>query len=385
MDFTASEEQRLISDALGAFVERELYPHEAEVERLGAVPDEIARYIVDRALAAGFYALNMPEELGGGGLDNLTLAYAERQLGKPSLALAALCSRPAPNLLACRGDQIETYLKPTVRGQRRECFALTEPGAGSDVMAITTSAKRRGGGYVINGVKQFITHADLADYIILFAVTGSDDTPRGPRKRITSFLVDKDTPGVSVALLDCVSVRGYHPTIITFEDVRVSEAQVLGVEGGGFDVANEWLYSGRVMLGASCAGRAERVLDLCLDWAASRKQFGKTIGKFQGVSFKLADMAVEIRAAWLLTLETAWKLDAGTMTRSDASMVKLFASEMIGRVTDNAVQIFGGMGLMSELPIERFWRDARVERIWEGTSEIQRHVISRDLLRDRES
>ena len=385
MDFTASEEQRLISDALGAFVARELSPHEAAVERLGAVPDEIARHIVDRALAAGFYALNMPEEGGGGGLDNLTLAYAERQLGKPSLALAALCSRPAPNLLACRGDQIETYLKPTVRGQRRECFALTEPGAGSDVMAITTSARRHGDDYVINGVKQFISHADLADFIILFAVTGSDDTPRGPRKRITSFLVDKDTPGVSVALLDCVSVRGYHPTIITFEDVRVSQAQVLGVEGGGFDVANEWLYAGRVMLGASCAGRAERVLDLCLDWAATRKQFGRTIGKFQGVSFKLADMAVEIRAAWLLTLETAWKLDAGAMTRSDASMVKLFASEMIGRVTDNAVQIFGGMGLMSELPIERFWRDARVERIWEGTSEIHRHVISRDLLRDRES
>ena len=192
------------------------------------------------------------------------------------------------------------------------------------------------------------------------------------------------TPGVSVTLLDCVSVRGYHPTIITLEDVRVSSGQILGVEGGGFDVANEWLYAGRVMLGASCAGRAERVLDMCLDWAASRKQFGQTIGKFQGVSFKLADMAMETRAAWLLSLECAWKLDQGTMTRMDASMVNLFASEMIGRVTDNAVQIFGGMGLMSELPIERFWRDARVERIWEGTSEIHRHVISRDLLRDRE-
>ena len=385
MEFSTSEEQRLISDALGAFVERELYPHEAEVERLGTVPDELVKEIRDKALAAGFYALNMPEDVGGGGLDNLTLAYVERELGKPSLALSALCSRPAPNLLACRGDQIETYLKPTVRGERRECFALTEPGAGSDVMAIATSAKKDGGDYVINGTKQFITHADLADFIILFAVTGVDDGPRGPRKRITSFLVDKDTPGVSVTLLDCVSVRGYHPTIITLEDVRVSEAQVLGVEGGGFDVANEWLYAGRVMLGASCAGRGERVLDMCLDWAGSRRQFGQTIGRFQGVSFKLADMAVEIRATWLLTLETAWKLDRGSMTRMDASIVNLFASEMIGRVTDNAVQIFGGMGLMTELPIERFWRDARVERIWEGTSEIHRHVISRDLLRDRES
>jgi acyl-CoA dehydrogenase len=385
MDFSASEEQRLISDALSAFVEREMYPHEAEVERLGTVPDEIARDIVSKAVAAGFYALNMPEAIGGGGLDNVTLAYVERELGKPSLALSTFCSRPAPNLLACQGDQIETYLKPTVRGERRECFALTEPGAGSDVMAITTSARQDGDDYVINGTKQFITHADHADFIILFAVTGTDDGPRGPRKRITSFLIDKDTPGVSVALLDCVSVRGYHPTIITLEDVRVSSGQVLGVEGGGFDVANEWLYAGRVMLGASCTGRAERVLDMCLDWAASRKQFGQTIGKFQGVSFKLADMAMETRAAWLLTLECAWKLDQGTMSRMDASMVNLFASEMIGRVTDNAVQIFGGMGLMTELPIERFWRDARVERIWEGTSEIHRHVISRDLLRDREA
>ena len=385
MDFAASEEQRLITDALGAFVERELYPHEAEVERLGALPDGLAEQIRGKALAAGFYALNMPEEFGGGGLDNVTLAYVERELGRPSLALSALCSRPAPNLLACQGDQIETYLKPTVRGERVECFALTEPGAGSDVMAMTTSAKPDGADYVINGTKQFITHGDIADFIILFAVTGVDEGPRGPRKRITSFLVDKDTPGVSVSLLDCVSVRGYHPTIITLQDVRVPATNILGLEGGGFDVANEWLYAGRVMLGASCAGRGERVLDMCLDWAATRKQFGQSIGKFQGVSFKLADMATEIKATWLLTLETAWKLDAGTMTRMDASIVNLYASEMIGRLTDNAVQIFGGMGLMTELPIERFWRDARVERIWEGTSEVQRHVISRDLLRDSES
>ena len=384
MDFAPSEEQRLIVDALGAFVERELYPHEAEVERLGTVPDDLAVEIRRKAVAAGFYALNMPEDVGGGGLDNVTLAYVERELGKTSVALSTLCGRPAPNLLACAGDQIETYLKPAVRGERQGCFALTEPGAGSDVMAMTTSARKDGGDYVINGAKQFITYADFADFIILFAVTGVDDSPRGPQKRITSFLIDKDTPGVSVALLDCVSVRGFHPTIITLTDVRVSEAQILGLEGGGFDVANKWLYAGRVMLGASCAGRGERVLDMCLDWAASRRQFGQTIGRFQGVSFKLADMAMEIRATWLLTLETCWKLDQGTMTRMDASVVKLFASEMIGRLTDNAVQIFGGMGLMKELPIERFWRDARVERIWEGTSEIHRHIISRDLLRDRE-
>ena len=384
MDFAPTEEQRLIADALKTFVEREMYPHEAAVDRANHLSEEIAKDIRDKAIAAGFYALNMPEAVGGGGLDNVTLAFVERELGKPSLALAAQCARVSPNLLACAGDQIETYLEPTVRGERIECFALTEPGAGSDVMAMTTRAEKDGGDYVINGTKQFITHAMPADYIILFAVTGVDETPRGPRKRITSFLVDKETPGISLAPLDCVAVRGYIPTIITFSDVRVPARQILGAEGKGFDVANEWLYAGRVMLGASCTGRAERVLEACLDWAATRKQFGQTIGRFQGVSFKLADMAIEMRAAWLLTLETAWKLDQGTMTRLDASIVNLFASEMIGRVTDNAVQIFGGMGLMSELPIERFWRDARVERIWEGTSEIHRHVISRDLLRDRE-
>ena len=384
MDFAPTEEQRLIADALKTFIEREMYPHEAAVDLANHLSEEIAKDIRGKAIAAGFYALNMPEAVGGGGLDNVTLAFVERELGKPSLALAAQCARVSPNLLACAGDQIETYLEPTVRGERIECFALTEPGAGSDVMAMTTRAEKDGGDYVINGTKQFITHAMPADYIILFAVTGVDETPRGPRKRITSFLVDKETPGISLTPLDCVAVRGYIPTIITFSDVRVPARQILGAEGKGFDVANEWLYAGRVMLGASCTGRAERVLEACLDWAATRKQFGQTIGRFQGVSFKLADMATEMRAAWLLTLETAWKLDQGTMTRLDASIVNLFASEMIGRVTDNAVQIFGGMGLISELPIERFWRDARVERIWEGTSEIHRHVISRDLLRDRE-
>jgi alkylation response protein AidB-like acyl-CoA dehydrogenase len=306
-------------------------------------------------------------------------------LGKPSTALSILCNRPAKILLACRGDQIDRYLKPCIRGERVECFALTEPGAGSDAGAIATRAERRGDDFVINGIKQFISHADDANFIILFAATGTDDTPRGPRRRITGFLIDKDTPGVEVSPLACVSTRGYNPNTIALTDVRVGAGQILGDEGKGLDVANDWLYGGRVMLAAACVGRAGRVLDMALDWAATRRQFGQTIGRFQGVSFKLADMAVEIRAAWMLTLHAAWTLDQGTMTRQDASMANLYASEMLGRVTDNAVQIFGGMGLMTELPIERFWRDARVERIWEGTSEIHRHIIARDLLRDREN
>ncbi len=209
--------------------------------------------------------------------------------------------------------------------------------------------------------------------------------PRGPRKRFTCFLVDKDTPGVEVTPLESVCTRGYNPNIIALSDVRVPDRNSLGVEGGGFDFANDWLYGGRVMLAASCVGRAGRVLDMCLDWAATRKQFGQTVGRFQGVSFKLADMAMEMRAADVMVLNAAWKIDQGTLTDQDAAMAKLFASEMLGRLTDNAVQIFGGMGLMKELPIERFWRDARVDRIWDGTSEIQRHIISRALLRPREA
>ena len=288
-------------------------------------------------------------------------------------------------LLACEGEQIETYLKPTIRGERVECFALTEPGAGSDAKGIATRAVADGDDYVINGAKQFISHADLADFIILFAITGLDETARGPRKRVTCFLVDKDTPGVSVTPLACLSTRGYNPHLIAFDDVRVNRRQILGIEGGGFGFAENWLYSGRVMLAAACVGKARRALDMALDWAAQRKQFGQTIGRFQGVSFKLADAAAEMRAAWMLVLDAAWKLDQGTMTRSDASMANLHASEMLGRVTDTVVQTFGGAGLMTDLPIERFWRDARIERIWEGTSEIHRHVIARDLLRPREA
>jgi len=235
---------------------------------------------------------------------------------------------------------------------------------------------------VINGRKHFISYGDVADFVILFAATAVEETPRGPKKRISTFLVDKGTPGFEVRRgPNSVSHRGYHHCDLTFDGCRVHKRQMLGEEGHGFDLANEWLSASRLTVAAACVGRARRVLDMAVEWAATRKQFGQPIGRFQGVGFKLADMATSIEAADLLTLQAAWKLDAGTMTDQDAAMAKVFASEMLARVTDEAVQIFGGMGLMDELPIERFWRDARVERIWDGTSEIQRHIISRSLLR----
>jgi acyl-CoA dehydrogenase len=381
IDFAPTEEQQLVVRTVREFVERELRPHEEEVEHLGVVPAELADRIKRKAIAAGLYALNMPEELGGGGLDYVTSALAEMEFGRTSWALSSCVGRPTHILLACEGEQRERYLLPTVRGERSECFALTEPGAGSDARSIQTRAVRDGADWVIRGTKQFISHADHADYVILVAVTGEDDTPKGPRPRFTTFLVDKDLPGVEVTPVGCVSARGYNPHLIAFADVRVSDGCILGEEGRGFDFATEWLYASRVMMAAHCTGRARLVLELAADWARTRRQFGRPIGEFQGVSFKLADMETELRAAWLLTLHASWKLDQGTLAPIDASVAKLYASEMLGRVVDEGVQIFGGMGLSTELPMERYWRDARVERIWEGTSEIHRDLIGRAVLR----
>jgi acyl-CoA dehydrogenase len=384
MDFESTEEQRLLTRSLRAFIERELAPLEDEVERRRGLLPEQVKAIRAKAMAAGFYAMHMPTEIGGGGLDHLTRTLCIKELGRTTSAVSWPIHGPTHILTGCKGQQRDRWLMPAMRGERTECFALTEPGAGSDARSITTRAVKDGDGWVINGRKHFISNADQADFIILFAVTGVDETSKGPNKRITAFLLDKATPGVDVKVMRAVVDHGYNPNDITLADVRVGADQILGEEGGGFDFANDWLYAGRIAMGAYSIGRAERALELCLPWAGTRKQFGQTIGRFQGVSFKIADMATEIRAADLMVLHAAWLLDQGRCTRADASMAKLYATEMVGRVTDMAVQIFGGMGLMEEMPIERLWRDARVERIWEGTSEIQRHIIGRDLLRPYE-
>ena len=382
MDFELSDEQRSIVETVRRFVTTELYPHEDEVERLGDVPAELVDEIRTKALKAGIYAANMPEELGGGGLDAVAMTLVERELGKASYALQWLVARPSNILLACEGEQRERYLLPSIRGERYDCLAMTEPGAGSDVRSMTCRAVRDGDEYVIDGTKHFISNADRADFVILFAATGSEQTAGGARKLITGFLVDVDTPGLTVTRGSAsVSHRGYHHCELSFESCRVPVTARLGDEGRGFDLMGEWLGASRLTVAASSVGRARRVLDMTTAWAAERVQFGQPIGRFQGVGFPLADMATELDAAELLTLRAAWKLDQGTMTDSDAAMAKLYASEALGRITDGAVQIFGGMGLMTELPIERFWRDARVERIWDGTSEIQRHIISRSMLR----
>ncbi len=386
MDFGLSNEQQMIIDSVRSFVEQELYPHEEAVEKTNKIDEAVVEKIKQKAIEFGLYAANMPEEFGGGGLDSLTLCLLEKELGRASFGLQYIVARPSNILLACKGDQVERYLLPTIRGEKVDCLAMTEPNAGSDVRSMQCKAERDGEHFVLNGSKHFISHADMADYVILFAASGVEDTPRGPKKKITSFLVDIDTPGFTVEPgYNSVSHKGYHNSILNFDNCRIHESQVLGEEDHGFDVANEWLGATRLSVAAMCLGRAERALEIATEWAATREQFGQPIGKFQGVSFKLADMAMELQAAELLTLRAAWNDSQGKMSNSDAAMAKLKATEMLAMVSDEAIQILGGMGLMDELPLERIWRDHRVERIWDGTSEIQRHIISRSLLRPHET
>ena len=382
MEFGLSHEQQLVVDTVRSFVEQELYPLEDEVERSGRVPEALGRGIQDKVLELGFYAPNIPEEFGGGGLDTLTFTLLERELGRAAMALSVFWGRPSNILCAGTAEQRERYLLPCVRGEKIDALAMSEPDAGSDIRGMKTFARRDDTDYVINGTKHFLSHADIADFVITFAATGEDETTRGRKKRITCFLVDRGTPGFEIRPgYNSVSHRGYHNNILVFDDCRVPAAQVLGEEGAGFDLANVWLAATRLTVAAMCVGRARRCFDLCVEWAANRRQFGQPIGKFQGVSFKLADMQTWIDAADWLTLAAAWRLDQNLDANRQIAEAKLYATEMLGRVTDEAVQIFGGMGLMDDLPIERFWRDARVERIWDGTSEIQRLIIARDLLR----
>ena len=382
MQFGLTEEQEMIVSTVRSFVETEIYPLEDEVEKLGHVPLEMVNAIKDKVMEIGFYAPNFPESVGGGGLNNLEFALLERELGRGSMALTHFFGRPQNILMACQGTQVERYLLPAIRGEKMDALAMTEPGAGSDVRGMSCRALREGIDWVLNGDKHFISGAEHADFVIVFVSTGVDETPKGPKKRITAFLVDRGTPGFTIREgYKSVSHRGYKNMILEFDNCRLPKDQILGEVDRGFAIMNDWLYATRITVATMAVGRARRCFEYALDYAAERKQFGQQIGKFQGVSFQISDMITEIDAADWLTLASAWRLDQGLPANREIASAKLYASEMLARVTDTTLQIFGGMGLMSDFPIERFWRDARVERIWDGTSEIQRHIISRDLLR----
>jgi acyl-CoA dehydrogenase len=382
MHFGLTEEQDMIVNTVRSFVETELYPLEGQVEKQGFVPPEMGQEIARKVKDLGFFGCNMPEDVGGAGLDHLTFTLVERELGRASMALTVFFGRPSGILMACNEEQRQKYLIPATTGEKFDALAMTEPGAGSDVRGMKCFARPDGDDWIVNGTKHFISHANIADFVIVFIATGEEQTPKGPKKLITCFLVDRGTPGFEIRDgYDSVSHRGYKNCILNFDECRLPSAQILGEPHKGFDIANNWLYGTRLTVAANCVGRARRVFDLAVPYAAERKQFGKPIGANQGVSFKLADMITEIDAADWLTLAAAWRLDQQLPANREIASAKLYASEMLSRVTDEAIQIYGGMGLMDDLPLARFWRDARVERIWDGTSEIQRHIISRDLLR----
>ncbi len=382
MDFSLSDETRMVVDTVRRFVRDKVQPLEQETETLGRVPPEKLAPLKAEAISLGLYALNMPEEVGGGGLSTVDMCLVEEQLGQTSDALIRrVFGQAYPMLMACTPEQREVYLKPTVTGEKICAMAITEPGAGSDAASITTTARLEDGHWVLNGTKHFISDGDIADYVIVMAVTDPEKRARGG---ITLFLVDRGTPGFSVARVQpMMGHRGYGHAELVFEDCRIPQANVLGEVGGGFKLIMSSVNGIRLAhIGARSVGMAQRVLELMREHAGTRRQFGKPIGDFQMVQQMIADTAMEIYAARMMVLNCAWEIDAGIDPRDKVSMIKVYAAEMLGRVADRGIQMFGGYGFSKDLPLERIYRDCRVTRIYDGTSEIHRMLIARSIIRN---
>ncbi|WP_419897807.1 acyl-CoA dehydrogenase family protein [Roseomonas sp. USHLN139] len=381
MDFTTPEHMQDLVATVRRFVTQEVQPLEAEVEAAGSVPLDRLSVLKAKARSLGLYAMNMPEEVGGGGLSTLEMCLVEEELGKTSDALIRrVFGQVYPMLLACQGAQRERYLLPTVAGEKICAMAITEPGAGSDAASIATTARLEGDEWVLDGTKHYISDGDIADYTIVMALTDREKRARGG---ITLFLVDRDTPGFSMTRKQpMMGHRGYGHAELAFQGCRIPRDAVLGEVGGGFRLIMGTVAGIRLAhIGARCTGMASRVLELMRHQATERKQFGQPIGEFQMVQQMLADSAAEIFATRMMVLNTAWELDQGRDPRDKVSMVKVYASEMLGRVADRAIQLFGGAGYSKDLPLERIYRDARVTRIYDGTSEIHRMLIARGVMK----
>jgi acyl-CoA dehydrogenase len=377
-----SDDVAMLYDMATRFLTEEIAPRYDEFEKA----EIFDRASWTKAGEAGLLCASMPEEYGGSGgsfAHESAIIEAISHVGVDGFGIGLHNSIVAPYILHYGSEeQKKRWLPRMATGELIGAIAMTEPGAGSDLRGMKATAVQDGDDWILNGTKHFISHADIAGFAIVFMASGEEDSPRGRRKKITAFFVDKGTKGFNVRDgYRNVSHRGYTNSVLEFDDCRLPKEQVLGEVHKGFEVANSWLGATRLQVASTCLGRAERALGHAISYAAERQQFGQQIGKFQGVSFKLADMATELKAAELLTREAGWKYDAGTVTDEDMAMAKLKATEVLAFIADEAIQIHGGMGLMDDLPLERIWRDARVERIWEGTSEIQRHIISRALLR----
>jgi acyl-CoA dehydrogenase len=381
MDFALDNEQRLLVKTARRFVESELFPLEEEVEKKRGLAPETARAILEKAKALGLYAVNIPIEFGGGGLSTLDTCLVEEQFGRTSdILIRRAFGNVYEVLLLANEKQRKRWLEPAVRGERTFSVAFTEPEAGSDAAGIKTRAVGSGNGWVLKGQKTFISDGLYSDFFVVSAVT----EPEAGAKGISLFLVDKDVPGFRIGRNQpMMGLVGTSHVELFFDDVALGPEHLLGQEGRGLNHAFETL--GRIRLahiGARAVGRATRILALMTDYAATRRQFGRPIGDNQLVQQMLADSAIEINAVRLLVLHTAWEIDQGNDARERISMVKVYAAETLGRVADRAVQIHGGMGYCKDLPIERFYRDARIFRIFDGTSEIHRLVVARSMLKN---
>ena len=361
----------------------EVIPYEEQAELAGGeLPADLAAGHAVRARELGLCATNMPKELGGGGCTTLQQVLVQEQVGRVTNALAWAVSTPPSWLPAvATPDQIDRYVLPTVRGEREECYAITEEDAGSDVAAIEATARRDGDGYLLNGVKWHVTSFNTADFAFFQAklVGGAHDGEHA------MFFVDLPSPGVSVVRTPAYShtISHHHP-IVAFTDVRVPVANLVGAEGDGMTFAYEWFRFERLMVAARCLVAAERLTAEMTAFAAARRVGGHPISEFGLVAGMLADSLTELFAARSLAYETARGIDRGAdvkVAHAQCSMAKLYCSEMAGRVADRAVQVFGGRGYMRENVAERFYRELRVERIWEGTSEVQRAIIAGQMVK----
>jgi alkylation response protein AidB-like acyl-CoA dehydrogenase len=376
-----SDADREIQERARRFVDDELIPHEVEAEMHGGrLPDDVREKHHRMAIDLGLWAMNMPMELGGGGLSMFQQVLVSEQIGRVTNALGWCVHTPAawaPAVVSA--EQLGRWIVPTIRGDRHECYAITEEGAGSDVDAIEATARRDGDVYVLNGMKMHVTSFSSADYVFFQAKI--DGGPNAGSHAM--FFVDEETPGVRL-VREPAYTHTFADThaVVAFEDVRVPVSNLIGEEGDGLGFTYEWFRYERLMIAARCCGAAERLVEEATAFAKERVQFGSPIIENQAIAHMLADSVTELWAARLMTYELAKNVDRGVdlkVQHAQCSMVKLYASEMAGRVADRAVQIFGGRGYMRENVAERFWREVRVDRIWEGTSEIQRNIVADQL------
>jgi acyl-CoA dehydrogenase len=378
VDLRLTSDDRELQRRAREFADRHLIPHELRCEQEDGLPEDVLRSIRQAVLEYRFNAMNHAPEDGGQGLGVFQQVLIEEQWGRATNALWDVPWRPSVPMRHATEEQKDTYLRPACRGERRDAYAITEEGAGSDPNMVATTATRDGESYVINGEKWHVTTGDVADFFLVHALVDGDET------KPTVFFVDKDLPGVRlVRTPKYMHTFVFEHPIFAFDDVRVGADRILGDVGRGYEMTKEWFVEERLMIGARSVGAATRALEESLTFAKEREQFGSPILDLQGIEFMLADMATEIATSKSLLYRVAWEAQNALIDarryHALAAVVKLQCSEMAGRVIDKAVQIHGGRGYMREYPVERLYRDLRVDRIWEGTSEIQRVVIGNEL------